>query len=139
MPIHTRQVAPLQAVASLSDRGTASRAHLNASWKASAMSLWPLISASPNLQTARAPTGVVSSTHWPLFVCNSPSALGERKLLLRAVIERATVASLLQPGLLASPEQLRSSSDSDTPGYPSILPLASLSAASLSSSIIRFF
>lgn len=57
MPVHTRQVAPLQAVVSLSDQETASSTHLNASWKASAMSLWPLIAASPNLQTARAPTG----------------------------------------------------------------------------------
>lgn len=63
--------------------------------------------ASSNLQTARVPTRVTSSTYWPLLVRSSPSGLGERKLLLRAVMEKATIASLLQPAWLASPEQLR--------------------------------
>lgn len=73
------------------------------------MSLWPLIAASPNLQTARAPTQVVFFTHWPLLVCNSPSALGERRLLLHAVIERAITASLLQPRTTEKQQQLRHS------------------------------
>lgn len=46
---------PAARVATLIDQETASSPHLNASWKASGMSLWPLIAASPNLKTARGP------------------------------------------------------------------------------------
>lgn len=106
MPVHTRQVALLQAVASLGDQGAASGAHLNASWKASAVRHWP---PQQPIQTCRQQGSPLGLFPPPIGHCLSatvPRVKGE-EASSTCVIERTTVASLLQPGLLASPGQLR--------------------------------